>query len=62
MQGSVLQGTVDHGNSTVFALPEAEREAGLALFCCAMPTSDLVIKRREIVSDWTMLDWNGSME
>lgn len=61
-KGSVLQGTVDHGKSTVIALPAEDREAGFALFCSAMPTSDLVIERREMVSDWNTLDWNGSME
>ena len=61
-KGNVLQGTVDHGKSTVIALPAEDREAGLALFCCAMPTSDLVIESREIIADWTILDWNGSME
>ena len=61
-KGSVLQGTVNHGKSTVIALSAEDREAGLALFCCAIPTSDLVIQRREMVADWTILDWNGSME
>ena len=61
-RGIVLQGTVDHGRSTVIALTDEDKEAGLALFCCAIPTSDLVIQRREMVADWTILDWNGSME
>lgn len=61
-KGSVLQGTVDHGRSTVIALSAEDREAGLALFCCAMPTSDLVIERREMIADWTIMDWGGSME
>lgn len=61
-KGKVLQGAVDHGRSTIIALPEVDKEAGLALFCCARPTSDLVIERRESVVDWTALDWDGSME
>jgi len=61
-KGDVLQGTVDHGKSTVIALPAEDKEAGKALFCCAIPTSDLVIERREIIADWTIMDWNGSME
>ncbi|MDE2310244.1 MAG: 2Fe-2S iron-sulfur cluster binding domain-containing protein [Betaproteobacteria bacterium] len=60
-KGNVLQGTVDHGKSTIIALPAEEREAGIALFCCAMPTSDLVIERREAISDWNMLDWDAPM-
>ena len=61
-KGNVLQGTVDHGRSTVIALSAEDREAGLALFCCAIPTSDLVIERREMIADWTIMDCDGSME
>jgi CDP-4-dehydro-6-deoxyglucose reductase, E3 len=57
-KGNVLQGTVDHGKATEIGLPEAEREAGMALFCSAKPTSDLVIERRETSADWDMLDWD----
>ena len=60
-KGNVLQGTVDHGKSTEIALPAEDREAGLALFCCAMPTSDLVIERREASNDWNTLDWDAPM-
>lgn len=55
-KGNVLQGTVDHGKSTEIALPAQDRDAGMALFCCAQPTSDLVIERREMSSSWDMLD------
>ena len=56
-KGNVLQGTVDHGKSTEIALSAEERAAGIVLFCCAIPTSDLVIERREMSSSWDMLDW-----
>ena len=52
-KGDVLQGTVDHGKATELALSAGERNASVALFCCAKPTSDLVIQSR----DWSMLDW-----
>lgn len=57
-KGDVLQGTVDHGKATELALSAEERNAGVALFCCAKPTSDLVIKPR----DWSLMDWSTSME
>jgi len=57
-KGDVLQGTVDHGKATELALSAEEREANVALFCCATPKSDLVIQPR----DWSMLDWSTSME
>lgn len=47
-KGKVLQGSVDHGNSQGHALSEAEKAAGLALFCCAKPQSDVVIECREV--------------
>ena len=57
-KGDVLQGTVDHGKATELALSAEERNAGVALFCCARPKSDLVIRSR----DWSMMDWSTSME
>lgn len=47
-KGKVLSGKVDHGKSQPHALDENEREAGLALFCCARPRTDLVIESREV--------------
>lgn len=44
-KGRVLQGSVDHGKFVESALNAAERAAGKALFCCAKPTSNLVIER-----------------
>ena len=60
-KGNVLQGTVDHGRSTEIALPPEDREAGMALFCCAIPTSDLVIERRESSADWNTLDYDSPL-
>lgn len=59
-KGNVLQGTVDHGKSTEIGLSAEDREAGMALFCCAKPTSDLVVERREMSSDWDLPDWESS--
>ncbi|HJV84995.1 MAG TPA: 2Fe-2S iron-sulfur cluster binding domain-containing protein [Noviherbaspirillum sp.] len=40
----VLDGEVDHGEASSFALMDFERENGQCLACCATPTSDLVIE------------------
>ena len=47
-KGLLLQGTVDYGKYDESYLSEAERGEGLALFCTARPTSDLVIECREV--------------
>ncbi len=47
-KGMVIEGTIDHGKSQDSALPDAERALGKALFCQAMPGSDLIIECREI--------------
>ncbi len=47
-KGKVASGMVDHGKSQDSALPAAERSAGMALFCQALPLSDLIIECREI--------------
>lgn len=47
-KGKVLDGLVDHGQVQDTALPTADRAAGLALFCCAKPLSDLVLEVREV--------------
>ena len=57
-KGNVLQGTVDHGKSLDFVLSSEERGVGVVLFCCAKPTSDLVIERREMSISWDMLEWD----
>lgn len=40
----VLDGEVDHGRASSFALMDFEREEGMALACCATTESDLVIE------------------
>lgn len=45
-KGAVLAGVVDHGRSRADTLTEAERAAGKALFCCAVPLGDVVIESR----------------
>jgi len=47
-KGKVLQGEVDYGKHQASTLSEAEKAAGMALFCCAKPKSDLVIECREV--------------
>jgi CDP-4-dehydro-6-deoxyglucose reductase len=47
-KGKVLEGRVDHGKHQAGALTEAEKAAGMALFCCAKALSDLVIECREV--------------
>ncbi|MHA6194353.1 CDP-6-deoxy-delta-3,4-glucoseen reductase [Pseudomonas wadenswilerensis] len=47
-KGRLLSGAVDHADSPLEVLSEAEREQGLALFCCARATSDLVIEAPEV--------------
>lgn len=49
-KGKVLQGTVDYGVHQEDTLTAAEKAAGMALFCCAKPLSDLVIECREVQS------------
>lgn len=40
----VLDGEVEHGEASTFALMDFEREEGKALACCAMPQSDVTIE------------------
>lgn len=47
-KGKVLSGSVDYGRYNEETLTEAEKLAGMALFCCASPLSDLVIECHEI--------------
>jgi len=47
-KGKLIEGSIDYGKCSEKALPEAEREAGMALFCQARPLSDLVIEAREV--------------
>jgi CDP-4-dehydro-6-deoxyglucose reductase len=47
-KGKVLSGAVDLGIAQESALPAAERAAGMALFCCAKPLSDVTLEVREV--------------
>ncbi len=47
-KGKVLEGSVDYGAYQANALPQADIDAGYALFCCARPQSDVVIECREV--------------
>ncbi|ABB75973.1 CDP-4-dehydro-6-deoxyglucose reductase [Nitrosospira multiformis ATCC 25196] len=47
-KGKIIQGTVDFGSYNENALTETEKQAGMALFCRAVPLSELVIECREI--------------
>ncbi len=49
-KGKVVSGEIDHAATPEGTLPEAERDTGMALFCCARPLSDLVIEAREVTS------------
>jgi CDP-4-dehydro-6-deoxyglucose reductase len=49
-KGKVLRGAIDHGKAQDFVLGPAERAAGLALFCCAKPETDVVIECHEVRS------------
>ncbi|HSD96121.1 MAG TPA: 2Fe-2S iron-sulfur cluster-binding protein, partial [Sulfuricaulis sp.] len=47
-KGKIISGNVDYGRYEAKAMSHEEREAGAALFCQAVPLSDLVIDAREI--------------
>lgn len=47
-KGKILQGRVDYGQHEAYALSEAEKATGMALFCCAKPLTDLVLESHEV--------------
>ncbi len=47
-KGKVISGKVDYGTYEEKAMSEAEKNAGSALFCQAVPLSNLVIEAKEI--------------
>lgn len=49
-KGKVVSGQFDHGEAPEGTLPQDQRDAGMALFCCAKPLSDLVIEAREVTA------------
>jgi CDP-4-dehydro-6-deoxyglucose reductase len=53
-KGKVVEGSVDYGEHVANLLTDEEKQAGLALFCCARPLTDLVIECREVSADNTV--------
>jgi len=49
-KGKIISGSVDYGIYQESALPAAEKDLGMALFCQARPLSDLVIECREVAA------------
>ena len=49
-KGKVLSGEIDYGYAQEGALSEEDKAAGLALFCCAKPLTDVSIECREVGS------------
>lgn len=47
-KGKIVEGRVDHGKYDRNALRDDEIEAGMTLFCCARPLSNLVVECREV--------------
>jgi CDP-4-dehydro-6-deoxyglucose reductase len=47
-KGKIIQGKVDFGRHNDDTLTGVEKQKGIALFCCALPFSELVIECREI--------------
>jgi CDP-4-dehydro-6-deoxyglucose reductase len=47
-KGKLIEGAVDYGTYQEQAMTEAERRAGMALFCQAKPLSEVLIQVREI--------------
>ena len=48
-KGRLVSGTLDYGTYQEHALTNAQRDAGMALFCQARPLTDITIECREIV-------------
>ena len=47
-KGKIIEGSADFGTYSEAALSASERQTGTALFCQAIPQSDLVIEAREV--------------
>lgn len=62
-KATVLDGEVDHGEASGFALMDFERDEGATLLCCARPRSDVVIEADveevEGVAVRPVRDWDG---
>lgn len=49
-KGKILEGSVDYGHYQAHALSEQEIAAGMALFCCTRPQTDITIECREVTA------------
>lgn len=47
-KGKIIEGSIDFGTYSQSALSALERQSGTALFCQAIPQTDLVIEAREV--------------
>jgi len=47
-KGKILKGAVDYGTYQKGVLTDAEKDQGMALFCCAKPLSDLDVECHEL--------------
>jgi CDP-4-dehydro-6-deoxyglucose reductase len=50
-KGKVIDGRVDHGAAQPQALSDADKAAGMTLFCCAKPLGDLTLECHEVRSE-----------
>lgn len=46
--GKVIKGSVNYGSIEPYALDEADQDEGFALFCSAIPESDLIIEMEDV--------------
>ncbi|MFM8340205.1 MAG: 2Fe-2S iron-sulfur cluster-binding protein, partial [Fluviibacter sp.] len=47
-RAKITAGTVDHGKSSETTLTPADREAGFALLCCAVPQTDVTVEVKDV--------------
>ncbi|MFM8501652.1 MAG: 2Fe-2S iron-sulfur cluster-binding protein, partial [Fluviibacter sp.] len=47
-RAKITSGTVDHGKASETTLTPADREAGFALLCCAVPQTDVVVEVKDV--------------
>lgn len=62
-KAEILDGDVDHGDSSSFALMDFERDEGKALICSACPRSDVVVEgdvdEEEGITTYPVADYTG---
>ncbi|MGB3301231.1 2Fe-2S iron-sulfur cluster-binding protein [Gordonia sp. (in: high G+C Gram-positive bacteria)] len=65
-KAEVLDGTIDYGDASPYALLESERDDGAALMCVATPRSDVVIEGdveiEEGITMYPVRDFTGTVE